>query len=42
MGKTFRKMLSYDGFNKISKDDFFLALRELGITFNKSDIEVNI
>lgn len=40
MGKTFRKMNSYDGSNLISREDFFLALRELGITFNKYDIEV--
>ncbi len=40
MGKTFRKMSSYDGSNKISRDDFYLALRELGIILNKTDIEV--
>ena len=33
-------MYSYDGSNKISREDFHLALRELGINFNKTDIEV--
>jgi len=40
MGKTFRKMRSYDGFNKISKDDLHLSLRELGINLQKQDIDV--
>jgi len=40
MGKTFRKMNSYDGFNKVTKDDFELALKELGITVQKQDLDV--
>ena len=34
-------MKTYDGANQISKEDFFYALRELGIILNKTDIEVN-
>ena len=40
MGKTFRKMRSYDGFNKISKDDLKLAFRDLGINLQKEDLDV--
>jgi len=40
MGKTFRKMRSYDGLNKISKDDLRSALKELGINLLKEDVEV--
>lgn len=40
MGKTFRKMRSYDGFNKILKDDLKLAFIELGINLQKEDLDV--
>ena len=40
MGKTFRQRESYDDSNKITIDDFFYSLRELGIIFNNEDIEV--
>lgn len=40
LGKTFRKMRSYDGLNKISKDDLILAFRDLGINLQKEDLEV--
>lgn len=40
MGKTFRKMNSYDGFNKVTKDDFGFALKEIGVTLQKQDLDV--
>ncbi len=40
MGKTFRKQNSYDGFNKISKQDLQNVLRELNLNFQLTDIEV--
>jgi len=42
LGKTFRKMRTYDGFNKISKDDFNFAFRDLGINLQKEDLDVII
>lgn len=42
LGKTFRKMRSYDGFNKISKDDLKLTLRDLGINLQNEDLDVII
>jgi hypothetical protein len=41
MGKTFRQRNSYDDSNKITREDFFYSLRELGIIFNNDDISVN-
>jgi len=40
IGKTFRKMKSYDGYNKISKEDLKLAFRDLGINLDKDDLNV--
>jgi hypothetical protein len=40
LGKTFREMNSYDGVNKINKDEFLNALRDAGILLPKSAAEV--
>lgn len=40
MGKTFRKQNSYDGFNKICKEELHNVLRELNLNLQQSDIEV--
>jgi hypothetical protein len=41
IGKIFRSTKSYDGNSKVKKDDFLLSLREIQITLNKQDNEVN-
>jgi hypothetical protein len=40
MGKIFREMGSYDGVNKINKDEFLAGLRDIGILLPKSAAEV--
>ena len=40
LGKNFREMPSYDGFNKIHRDEFLLVIRDLGIILPKYAAEV--
>jgi hypothetical protein len=40
MGKNLREMKSYDGLNKIDKDEFLAGLRDLGILLPKLAAEV--
>ena len=40
MGKIFHEMASYDGYNKIYKDEFLSGLRHLGILLPKQAAEV--
>jgi Ca2+-binding EF-hand superfamily protein len=40
MGKLFRQMYSYDGNRKISRDEFLLGLREVGINPSKQENDV--
>ena len=42
LGKTFREMSSYDGVNKINKDEFLIGLRDAGILLPKSAAEVKL
>ena len=42
LGKNFREMPSYDGFNKVNRDEFLVVLRDLGILIPKYATEVNI
>lgn len=41
LGKVFREMGSYDGVNKINKDEFLAGLRDLGILLPKAAAEVS-
>jgi hypothetical protein len=41
LGKVFRDMKSYDGYNKINKDEFLAGLRDTGVLLPKSASEVN-
>jgi len=40
LGKVFREMNSYDGYNKINKDEFLAGLRDGGVLLPKSAAEV--
>jgi hypothetical protein len=40
IGKIFRQMTSYDGYNKINKDEFLSGLRDIGVLLPKSEAEV--
>jgi hypothetical protein len=40
IGKIFRQMASYDGYNKINKDEFLSGLRDIGVLLPKSEAEV--
>ena len=40
LSKIFRQMKSYDGSNKINKDEFLSGLRDVGILLPKSEAEV--
>ena len=40
IGKNLREMKSYDGYNKIDKDEFLFGLRDLGILLPKVAAEV--
>ena len=42
LGKNFREMPSYDGFNKVNRDEFLVVLRDLGILLPKDFSEVLI
>ena len=39
-GKVFRQFDSYDGKNKLNKDDFIFGLRECGIILQNEDLQV--
>ena len=39
-GKFFRQMSSYDGKNKVNKEEFVQWFKELGITLSKNDTDV--
>ena len=39
-GKIFRQFESYDGKNKLNKEDFLFGLRECGIILQKEDEEI--
>ena len=41
LGKIFREMGSYDGINKINKDEFLAGLRDIGILLPKAAAEVS-
>jgi hypothetical protein len=40
LGKVFRDSISFDGNNKINKDEFLAGLRDTGVLLPKSFIEV--
>jgi hypothetical protein len=40
IGKNLREMKTYDGYNKIEKDEFLYGLRDLGILLPKVAAEV--
>ena len=40
LGKIFREGVSYDKFNKVSKDEFLAGLRDTGVLLPKSAAEV--
>jgi hypothetical protein len=40
LGKNFREMPSYDGFNKINRDEFLVVIRDLGTLLPKYASEV--
>ncbi len=42
MGKLFRQMYSFDGNRKISREEFLLGLREVGINPTKQENDVLI
>jgi Ca2+-binding EF-hand superfamily protein len=39
LGKNFREMPSYDGYNKINKDEFLVVMRDIGILLPKHAAE---
>lgn len=40
IGKNFREMPTYDGYNKVNRDEFLVVLRDLGILVPKYATEV--
>lgn len=40
VGKIFRQMNSYDGNNKINKDEYILGLREVGAILTKNELDI--
>ena len=40
LGRIFRQMNSYDGYNKLNKDEFLAGLRDIGILLPKLAAEV--
>ncbi len=40
IGKMFRQMDSYDRDNKISREEFIISLRNLGVNLSQQDLEV--
>jgi len=42
LGKVFRGMTSYDGINKINKDEFLFGLRDIGVLLPKAGAEVRL
>ena len=41
LGKNFRQVSSYNGYDKINKDQFLAVLRDLDILLPKANSEVN-
>ena len=41
LGRTFRELDSYNGDNKVDRDEFIVGLRENGVNLSKNEFDVN-